>query len=238
MIVTRLNALKTLIQARLTTQFTQMRQQRLTTLNAALQINKKPRIAIHLSKNTELSPLSLSTKARMTASSTASSANRSPQDQNLKSFRAIRHKKQKIASYLICITIDLMGAESSQSILAPISLGELVDKITILEIKATKFSGTKLENTEKELIALQATLKDLNKPIEPHLVDSLRRVNQSLWSIEDDIRNYERMDNFGPQFIALARSVYRQNDKRAAIKKEINLRYDSNLVEEKSYAEY
>ena len=131
-----------------------------------------------------------------------------------------------------------MGAESSQSILAPISLGELVDKITILEIKATKFSGTKLENTEKELIALQATLKDLNKPIEPHLVDSLRRVNQSLWSIEDDIRNYERMDNFGPQFIALARSVYRQNDKRAAIKKEINLRYGSNLVEEKSYAEY
>jgi hypothetical protein len=130
-----------------------------------------------------------------------------------------------------------MGVKSSQSILAPISLGELVDKITILEIKATKFSGAKLENAEKELVALQATLKDLNKPIETHLVDSLRRVNQSLWSIEDDIRNYERMDNFGPQFIALARSVYRQNDKRAAIKKEINLRYGSNLVEEKSYAE-
>ena len=125
-----------------------------------------------------------------------------------------------------------MGVKSSQSILAPISLGELVDKITILEIKATKFSGAKLENAEKELVALQATLKDLNKPIETHLVDSLRRVNQSLWSIEDDIRNYERMDNFGPQFIALARSVYRQNDKRAAIKKEINLRYGSNLVEE------
>ena len=130
-----------------------------------------------------------------------------------------------------------MGVKSSQSILAPISLGELVDKITILEIKATKFSGAKLENAEKELVALQATLKDLNKPIETHLVDSLRRVNQSLWSIEDDIRNYERMDNFGPQFIALARSVYRQNDKRAAIKKEINLCYGSNLVEEKSYAE-
>jgi hypothetical protein len=130
-----------------------------------------------------------------------------------------------------------MGVKSSQSILAPISLGELVDKITILEIKATKFSGAKLENAEKELVALQATLKDLNKPIETHLVDSLRRVNQSLWSIEDDIRNYERMDNFGPQFIALAGSVYRQNDKRAAIKKEINLRYGSNLVEEKSYAE-
>ena len=131
-----------------------------------------------------------------------------------------------------------MSPGQSDSILVPISLGELVDKITILEIKAANLNGHKLDNTQKELAALKATLSSINKPIEQSLIESLRHVNQSLWTIEDDIRDHERRENFGPGFIALARSVYQQNDKRASIKKEINLRYDSKLIEEKSYTPY
>ena len=125
-----------------------------------------------------------------------------------------------------------------QDILAPISLGELIDKITILQIKTQHLQGTALENVKKELQALENTLNNLQLNIKPTLIRGLKEVNQDLWKIEDDIREQERQKSFDDTFIHLARSVYQQNDRRAAIKKEINTTYDSALVEEKSYKQY
>ena len=123
-------------------------------------------------------------------------------------------------------------------ILAPISLGELIDKITILTIKTNKLCGQAQKNSTKELEALQTTLSQLNLTIEPALIQALQAINQQLWEIEDQIREHERAQNFGPSFIKLARSVYQHNDRRAAIKRDINIRYHSNLIEEKSYQPY
>jgi chaperonin cofactor prefoldin len=123
----------------------------------------------------------------------------------------------------------------SSYLLSPISLGELVDKITILQIKTQHLEGTALENVKKELEALESTLNNLQLNINPTLTQRLKEVNQDLWEIEDDIRDEERQKNFGETFIRLARSVYQRNDQRAAIKKEINTTYGSAFVEEKSY---
>jgi hypothetical protein len=128
--------------------------------------------------------------------------------------------------------------EQIQDILAPISLGELIDKITILQIKSKHLQGAGLVNVKKELDALETTLNNLQLNIDTTLIQRLKEVNQVLWQIEDDIRDQERQKNFGENFIHLARSVYQQNDQRAAIKKEINLSYGSVFVEEKSYQEY
>ena len=125
-----------------------------------------------------------------------------------------------------------------QDILAPISLGELIDKITILQIKAQHLQGTALENINNELEALNRTLSNLEVNIASTLIQRLKETNQRLWKIEDDIRDQEQQKNFGETFIQLARSVYQQNDLRAAIKKEINTTYGSALVEEKSYRKY
>lgn len=125
-----------------------------------------------------------------------------------------------------------------QTIQAPISLGELIDKITILQIKTEHLQGAALENVRAELNALQNTLDKLHLNINSKLVQRLKEVNQELWHIEDDIREQERQKNFGDIFIQLARSVYRQNDQRAAIKKEINTSYGSAFTEEKSYRPY
>lgn len=126
----------------------------------------------------------------------------------------------------------------TQDILAPISLGELIDKITILQIKTQHLQGTALENVKKELEALETTLNNLQLNLDPTLIQRLKEVNQDLWKIEDDIRDQERQNNFDATFIELARSVYQQNDRRAAIKKEINTTYGSALMEEKSYQQY
>ena len=123
-------------------------------------------------------------------------------------------------------------------ILAPISLGELLDKITILQIKRQHLQGTALENVKTELNALETTLSSLQLNIDTRLTQRLKEVNQNLWQIEDDIRDQERQKNFGETFIRLARSVYQQNDQRAAIKKEINTTYGSTFTEEKSYKQY
>ena len=123
-------------------------------------------------------------------------------------------------------------------ILAPISLGELIDKITILQIKTQHLHDTALENVKNELEALETTLSNLHLNIDITLIQRLKGVNQDLWQIEDDIRDEERQKNFGETFIRLARSVYQQNDLRAAIKKEINTTYGSAFVEEKSYQQY
>ena len=124
------------------------------------------------------------------------------------------------------------------SILAPVSLGELIDKITILEIKQIHLTGIKLKNIDKELKLLRKILQDENLEIDIDLINNLKEVNKNLWEIEDNIRTKERNQEFDKEFIELARSVYKENDKRASIKKEINQKYNSELVEEKSYNNY
>ena len=126
----------------------------------------------------------------------------------------------------------------SNIILAQISLGELIDKITILEIKMQKLKGKALININKELNSLKETLADSNILVEPSLISELRLVNQELWRIEDEIRIHEKQNNFGNSFIQLARSVYKHNDQRAAIKRRINIKHNSDLIEEKSHQDY
>lgn len=126
----------------------------------------------------------------------------------------------------------------SSTILAPISIGELIDKITILEIKQIYMTGIKLKNINKEMKLLKNILQDKNLDINIDLIKNLKKVNKKLWEIEDNIRIKESNQEFDEEFIKLARSVYIENDKRASIKKEINQKYNSDLVEEKSYKNY
>ncbi|AJQ93912.1 DUF6165 family protein [Gynuella sunshinyii] len=125
----------------------------------------------------------------------------------------------------------------------PVSLGEVIDKITILEIKQDNITDAdKLKNISAELVQLQQVIDQcLNEQQLTQLQSPkqrLKEINQSLWKIEDDIRDCERQKDFGEKFVELARSVYFTNDKRAAVKKEINLAFGSELVEEKSYQAY
>ena len=123
-----------------------------------------------------------------------------------------------------------------------ISIGELFDKITILEIKQKEITDeSKLRNVEKEL----DILNPLSIPIKTshgskliELIDQLAKVNKDLWDVEDKLRILERDQRFDEEFIELARSVYFQNDKRAVIKKDINLLTSSDIVEEKNYVKY
>ena len=122
----------------------------------------------------------------------------------------------------------------------PISLGELVDKISILMIKKKNISDSiKLQHVNKELEFLQKTLKKYIS--EDEINDFLLRlvnINSKLWDIEDDIRECERKRLFDQTFIDLARSVYFTNDERAKVKNDINKTFGSELVEVKSYEEY
>ncbi|MDG1275568.1 MAG: DUF6165 family protein [Alphaproteobacteria bacterium] len=126
-------------------------------------------------------------------------------------------------------------------ILIPGSPGELIDKITILEIKFEKILDvSKRMNVGRELEALSISLEQ-NIIISTELAAlklNLKKVNEVLWDIEDDIRSCEQKSDFGPIFVKLARSVYFQNDRRAALKKEINVLLGSDIIEEKSYAKY
>ena len=122
----------------------------------------------------------------------------------------------------------------------PVSLGELVDKISILHIKNKKIKeNEKLLLVKEELSLLQQTLNDHvnSDQIKPFL-DSLIDINSKLWVIEDDIRDCERDKSFDQKFIDLARSVYFTNDKRSEIKLEINKKFGSKIVEVKSYEKY
>ena len=123
-------------------------------------------------------------------------------------------------------------------ILAEISAGELVDKITILEIKQAKISDTeKLNIINKELLSLNSTMKKFipdHSKIK-HLISELKEVNLKLWDIEDGKREAEKNNNFDEKFIELARNVYKFNDKRAKIKLNINNLLGSNIKEVKSY---
>jgi len=123
----------------------------------------------------------------------------------------------------------------------PISWGELVDKITILEIKMDRIHDEKkLENIAKELQALKMVFdQGCEDPEKIKQVKArLRAVNEKLWDIEDDIRKCEKEKDFSQRFIDLARSVYMSNDQRAALKREINTILKSELFEEKSYEDY
>lgn len=120
----------------------------------------------------------------------------------------------------------------------PVSWGELLDKITILEIKRDRITCADARaNVLREYRLLQSIgAAALNRGGVAVLVEALKRVNEALWEIEDAIREQEAARDFGPEFIRLARAVYQRNDERAAIKREINHALDSDLVEEKSYA--
>ena len=123
----------------------------------------------------------------------------------------------------------------------PISWGELFDKITILQIKLENLtSKNAFENVEQELKKLQSVLTQNGpKTMETiRLEGELRQINQQLWGIEDKIRDKERTNSFDDEFIQYARSVYITNDERSRIKRKINELLGSELVEEKSYAEY
>ncbi|MGH6797268.1 MAG: DUF6165 family protein, partial [Roseiarcus sp.] len=118
-------------------------------------------------------------------------------------------------------------------------LGELIDKVTILRIKAERIGEPeKLANVRRELALLERLAQQggASGPPIDLLTDELAGVNAHLWTIEDAIRTCEREGDFGPRFVALARSVYGENDTRAAIKRAINTLASSALVEEKSYA--
>lgn len=120
-----------------------------------------------------------------------------------------------------------------------VSIGEIVDKLSILDIKKDNIvDETKLSNVKKEYLYLhEIVFSKLNISYDDYYV-RLLEVNKSLWDIEDKIRDKERDKEFDSEFIELARSVYYTNDKRSEIKKEINLKYGSLFVEEKSYKEY
>jgi hypothetical protein len=120
------------------------------------------------------------------------------------------------------------------------SFGELLDKITILEIKAAMITAPeKLAHVHRELDLLGGVLATLgvarDGPFAP-LVAALAQVNRQLWDIEDEIRDCERRQDFGPRFVALARAVYLTNDERARLKRELNAAFGSDLVEVKSYS--
>ncbi len=123
------------------------------------------------------------------------------------------------------------------SILIPVSAGELVDKITILRVKAARIDPAKRPNVVKELALLEAVAAQA-LPGLAELTAELEVVNGQLWDIEEGKRDCERRQDFGLKFIALARSVYVENDRRAAIKRKINEAVGSELIEEKSYRPY
>jgi hypothetical protein len=119
----------------------------------------------------------------------------------------------------------------------PVSVGELIDKITILEIKNEMIQDKKkLENVQKELNLLREKAKNIEVPL--YLVQELKQTNHMLWSIEDSIRKKEMLQEFDQEFINFAREVYIKNDKRAYFKKKINIFTNSEIIEEKEYVDY
>lgn len=116
----------------------------------------------------------------------------------------------------------------------PVSIGEVIDKITILQIKQKHITDTsKLKNINRELDLLKKKISDIS--ISEKMFEELMNINEQLWEIEDTIRLCEANSDFGYEFINLARAVYITNDKRAELKREINIYTKSELIEEKSY---
>ena len=129
----------------------------------------------------------------------------------------------------------------TQAIETPIATGELIDKITILEIKSERITdAAKLTNVRAELTLLCRRRDAVLPPgtVLAALAARLKSINERLWELEDEIRDLERRADFGAAFVDAARAIYRTNDARAAVKREINLATGSDLIEEKSYASY
>jgi predicted nuclease with TOPRIM domain len=119
-----------------------------------------------------------------------------------------------------------------------VSNGEIIDKLTIIQIKLERIKdAAKLKNLNKEYAELKSVSSEIISTSDP-LYLSLYEVNNELWDIEDRIRDFERNKNFGEDFIATARAVYIKNDKRSELKREINIKTSSGLIEEKSYEKY
>ena len=132
------------------------------------------------------------------------------------------------------------NAATGRTLSVPISPGELLDKISILEIKIERIADrAKRDNVRRELAVLSEVRRSLSPSVElTSLTADLKSVNVCLWDIEDAIRDCEGRQEFGSAFVELARSVYRQNDRRAALKRRINELLGSQLIEEKAYAPY
>jgi tetratricopeptide (TPR) repeat protein len=132
----------------------------------------------------------------------------------------------------------MLAERRKQAVHAPCSVGDLIDRVTILKIKRERMADEgKLINVERELALLEAEAQSnglVGGAVEA-LAEELAEVNDQLWEVEDALRLCERAGEFGSRFVALARSVYRLNDRRAALKRAINTLFDSTLVEEKSY---
>jgi len=127
------------------------------------------------------------------------------------------------------------------SLLIPVSWGEMLDKLTILQIKRERIEDSiKRHNISQELQQLTAIYQQsgVSGSKLTTLIDELRRVNETLWDVEDKIRVCEKTDDFGSRFIELARSVYITNDRRADLKYQINCLLNSDIIEEKSYESY
>ncbi len=128
-----------------------------------------------------------------------------------------------------------------ENIRVPVSPGEVLDKITILEIKSERMNDPdKVANVRTELALLQETWAQAvtGDDVIRDLHAQLKEINEALWEIEDDIRDKERLREFDERFIELARSVYFTNDRRSQVKKQINLHLGSQIIEEKSYQDY
>lgn len=128
-----------------------------------------------------------------------------------------------------------------ENIHVPVSPGEVLDKITILEIKSERMSDPeKVANVRVELALLQQTWSQAvaEDDVIRELHAQLKEINEGLWEIEDDIRDKERVKEFDARFIELARSVYFTNDRRSEVKKKLNLHLGSQIIEEKSYQDY
>ena len=128
-----------------------------------------------------------------------------------------------------------------ENIQVPVSPGEVLDKITILEIKSERMDDPqKVANVRVELKLLQDTWREAieDDDVIRDLHAQLKEINEALWEIEDDIRDKERVKEFDEKFIELARAVYFTNDRRSEVKKKLNLHLGSQIVEEKSYQDY
>lgn len=133
------------------------------------------------------------------------------------------------------------AAAAGLTVAIEVSPGELIDKITILEIKCERIADAGKRASAAQELAVLAGARDAAVPAEPWLDDlsaALREVNEDLWAVEDDLRACEARGDFASGFVALARSVYRLNDRRAALKREINDRLGAGLREVKDHPDY
>lgn len=131
------------------------------------------------------------------------------------------------------------GSDMTVKMTVPVSIGELVDKMVILQIKKERIKDPiKVKNVTHELVELETIYNQSKVNVAPQYLKRLKEINESLWDIEDKIRDKEREQEFDNRFIELARAVYITNDQRFEVKNTINKEFGSDLVEEKSYKPY